>query len=301
MHRKNRQLGASEALEFDPCTLSYVAEWLNQEAAQKVLHVVPPNNSPLPFPWQYTSSAVFNNYDLHSMEFDVTLLYREFFEAGNATKDWRILIYSGMDDPEIVFHSTERWVSCLGRPVVAGWQPWVAEGQLQGVFIEYDRISLLGIRNSGHMVATTRQSKHSSSFSSGSTKKSFLEIACLSLLHYLIIYFWIRNQWPKPGAEIPADFIDSQVSNTSSPSQTLHVSSFTRSPEALTLLMTYFQVVGSILISSLPEESEMFFKMIQELDTYRLTLALSPPMMKFFFKLDAFSLNFFFFFCLLIR
>jgi len=45
----------------------------------------------------------------------------------------------------------------------------------------------------------------------------------------------------------------------------------------------------------------MFFKMIQELDTYRLTLALSPPMMKFFFKLDAFSLNFFFFFCLLIR
>jgi len=68
------------------------------------------------------------------------------------TSSWRILVYSGDFDLVVPFQSTQRWIRCLGRPVVKPWHSWMIGKQVGGNVIEYDRISFLTIKGSGHMV-----------------------------------------------------------------------------------------------------------------------------------------------------
>ena len=90
---------------------------------------------------------------------------------------YRVLIYSGDADAQIPTLGTERWVTGLGLPALAGkgWRPWRVDGNTAGYVIEYDTSSGSGhgadgsgnngeflfmtVKAAGHMAPTYKRSQ----------------------------------------------------------------------------------------------------------------------------------------------
>ena len=137
-----------EGEDYDPCMQVGLPKWLNRADVQRALHVN--RTTPLPVAWQEISPVL--RYSMDSMYSDATQHYRNFFADKSGAESWRILIYSGISDGAVPFRGTERWVRCLGRPVVNNWHTWTADKQVAGLVMDYDRLSLCSIRTTGHMV-----------------------------------------------------------------------------------------------------------------------------------------------------
>jgi len=123
----------------DPCLSNYIPLYLNRADVQKAIHV------------DKTTWKEMGNINYGSMDDDMVVLYQEFFNNPRSSS-WRILLFSGDFDLAIPFESTQRWIHCLGRPVVKPWHSWMVGSQVGGNVIEYDRISYLTVKGSGHMV-----------------------------------------------------------------------------------------------------------------------------------------------------
>lgn len=124
----------------DPCLASYMPAYLNRADVQRALHVEP------------TVWKEFGGIHYGTMDDDMVPVYRELLNHPR-TGAWRILIFSGDFDLCVPFEATQRWVRCLGRPVVRPWHAWtLASGQVGGNIVEYDRIAFLTVKGSGHMV-----------------------------------------------------------------------------------------------------------------------------------------------------
>ena len=130
---------------YNPCLWGQMVAWLNRLDVQKALHV----NQTLPVTWNAMSNVM--SYNMDSMFSDATQHYRNYFADAGA-KNWRILIYSGISDAAVPSRGTERWVRCLGRPIKKDWRSWTIDEQVAGLVIDYDRISYLTIRTTGHTV-----------------------------------------------------------------------------------------------------------------------------------------------------
>lgn len=47
-----------------------------------------------------------------------------YFERFLRETDWRVLVRSGDADAAVPFEGTQRWIECLGQPVVEDWDQW---------------------------------------------------------------------------------------------------------------------------------------------------------------------------------
>ena len=54
----------------------------------------------------------------------------------------------------VPFIGTERWISCLDRPIKNDFHAWYMDKDVAGTVIEYDLITLVTIKACGHTVPT---------------------------------------------------------------------------------------------------------------------------------------------------
>ena len=131
---------------IDPCIEDYVAKLLNQKEVQEAIHVRPTQ-------WDaFGKIRYLTEYD------DMTLVWPRFFRNPRS-QHWRIVIFSGDFDACVPFEGTQHWIRCLGRPVLSGWHPWRVNNQVAGNVIEYDKITFITIKGSGHMVPSVTPAK----------------------------------------------------------------------------------------------------------------------------------------------
>ncbi|KAH3763679.1 serine carboxypeptidase [Pelomyxa schiedti] len=126
---------------YDPCMQNYVTTYLNLPEVQTAIHARP------------TLWGVFeSNLNYSSADFYINMVpvIQEFIDY----TDWTIFVYSGALDGCVPFIGTQRWISCLGRPIVNDWRGWDFDSQGAGTVIDYDRITFMTVKASGHMVPT---------------------------------------------------------------------------------------------------------------------------------------------------
>jgi len=75
-----------------------------------------------------------------------------YFEFFIANTDWSILIFSGDADSAVPFIGTQKWIDCLGQPIVQDWRNWELNQQVAGSVIDYEGISFCIIKEAGHEV-----------------------------------------------------------------------------------------------------------------------------------------------------
>lgn len=126
-------------MEYYPCLTNYMTVYMNLPSVQTALHV-------LPTKWTWISSIMQYGPRYDSM----VPLYRRFFKEA---PQWRILVFSGDGDGAVPFLSTQRWIECLGRPIVKDWTFWKHNNQVQGAFKTYDRLTMLTAKGCGHMLS----------------------------------------------------------------------------------------------------------------------------------------------------
>ena len=124
----------------DPCLELYMPPYLNRADVQKALHVEPTK-------WQEYGTIHYG-----TMNDNMIPVWQEILNNPRS-KSWRILIFSGDFDSVVPFLSTQRWIHCLGLSVKKSWYPWMIGDQLGGNIIEYDRMSFLTVKGSGHDVS----------------------------------------------------------------------------------------------------------------------------------------------------
>ncbi|XP_072489690.1 lysosomal protective protein-like [Notamacropus eugenii] len=136
-------------------TAMYV--WLNQDNVRQALHipVFLPNwelcsfLSAPPFHLPPSSTQVTSQYQRQYM--DMGPFYQELLQS-----NIRILVYNGDTDMACNFLGAEKFVESLNQPVMTPYQPWYYKRQVAGFFREYEQITFLTVKGSGHMVPQYR-------------------------------------------------------------------------------------------------------------------------------------------------
>ena len=111
---------------FYPCIDNYMTSYLNQASVQSALHVQPTN-------WNWLGKIAY----IHEYKYSVVPLWQRFINETN----WRILVFSGDVDSAVPTIGTQRWIDCLGQPIVNKWRPWMYNGQTAGMIVDYEGIS----------------------------------------------------------------------------------------------------------------------------------------------------------------
>jgi len=124
----------------DPCLSNYMPLYLNRADVQKALHVEP------------TTWKEFGDIHYGTMNDNMVPVWKEILNNPRS-KSWKILIFSGDFDLVVPFEYTQRWIRCLGLPIKNDWRPWMIGKQVGGYTIDYDRMSFLTVKGSGHMVS----------------------------------------------------------------------------------------------------------------------------------------------------
>ncbi|XP_068943596.1 lysosomal protective protein-like [Petaurus breviceps papuanus] len=123
-------------------TAMYV--WLNQDNVRQALHI------PVFLPnWELCSTQV--NFQYERQYVDMAPFYQELLQS-----NIRILVYSGDTDMACNFWGAEKFVVSLNQPVMMSYQPWYYKRQVAGFFKEYEQITFLTVKGSGHMVPQYR-------------------------------------------------------------------------------------------------------------------------------------------------
>ncbi|XP_074067489.1 lysosomal protective protein-like [Macrotis lagotis] len=118
--------------------------WLNQDNVRQALHI------PVFLPsWELCSTQVTSQYQRQYM--DMTPFYHELLQ-----NNIRILVYNGDTDMACNFLGAEKFVVLLNQPVMNPYQPWYYKKQVAGFFKEYEQITFLTVKGSGHMVPQDR-------------------------------------------------------------------------------------------------------------------------------------------------
>ncbi|XP_043844764.1 lysosomal protective protein-like [Dromiciops gliroides] len=118
--------------------------WLNQDNVRQALHI--PVFLPI---WELCNTQVTSQYQRQYM--DMAPFYEELLQS-----NIRILVYNGDTDMACNFLGGEKFVESLNQPVMSPYQPWYYKNQVAGFFKEYERITFLTVKGSGHMVPQDR-------------------------------------------------------------------------------------------------------------------------------------------------
>ncbi|XP_051830552.1 lysosomal protective protein-like [Antechinus flavipes] len=123
-------------------TAMYV--WMNQNNVRQALHI--PGFLPN---WELCNTQVTSQYQRQYM--DMAPFYQELLQS-----DVRILVYNGDTDMACNFLGAEKFVESLNQPAMTTYQPWYYQRQVAGFFKEYEQITFLTVKGSGHMVPQYR-------------------------------------------------------------------------------------------------------------------------------------------------
>ncbi|XP_036007614.1 lysosomal protective protein [Fundulus heteroclitus] len=133
-----------------PCTNSTPSSlYLNNAYVRKALHI-----SPQALDWAICSSEVNLNYGRLYMD-----VKKQYLKLLSALK-YRVLVYNGDVDMACNFMGDEWFVESLQQQVEVQRRPWVYEGQdgrqIGGFVKEFNNISFLTVKGSGHMVPSDK-------------------------------------------------------------------------------------------------------------------------------------------------
>mmetsp|Transcript_33113 Transcript_33113/g.37587 ORF Transcript_33113/g.37587 Transcript_33113/m.37587 type:complete len:449 (-) Transcript_33113:220-1566(-) len=124
-----------------PClNYDYLVSYFNRDDVKKTLHISDEAAS-----WNYCSNMVGANY--HSDPRGSIWIYPILKEAGIRT-----LVYSGDIDFAVPFMGSEAWVDSLNWDLKKEWSQYIVNGQVGGYFKEFDGITYVTVKGSGHMV-----------------------------------------------------------------------------------------------------------------------------------------------------
>ncbi|KAK9270572.1 hypothetical protein L1049_026153 [Liquidambar formosana] len=141
---------------FDPCSENYVKSYLNIPQVQKALHA---NVTTLPYPWKDCSDNVHKHWK--DSPSTVLPIIQELMGSGI-----RVWIYSGDTDGAVPITCTRYAINKLGTPVRTSWYPWYTQGEVGGYAVEYQNLTFVTIRGSGHFVPSYQPARALVLFSS---------------------------------------------------------------------------------------------------------------------------------------
>jgi len=120
--------------------MDYSAEtkYLNSPAVQSALHAKAPV-----YPWSVCASIQYR-----SRWPTVVNIYPALMNA------IRVTVFAGDVTFNVPALGTQVWVENFGRKVIREYQPWLLGGQVAGYLKQYDGITYVTVKNSGHMVPT---------------------------------------------------------------------------------------------------------------------------------------------------
>ncbi|XP_058097051.1 serine carboxypeptidase 1-like [Magnolia sinica] len=142
-------------VEFDPCSSEYIGAYLNLPEVQKSLHA---NVTGLPYPWTDCSSVIDMWIDRQ------TTLMPTIQEL--MASDLRVWIYSGDIDGIVPVTATRYAINNLNTSVQTPWYPWYTQEEVGGYVVEYQQLTFVTIRGSGHFVPSYQPARALTMFSS---------------------------------------------------------------------------------------------------------------------------------------
>jgi carboxypeptidase C (cathepsin A) len=142
----------SDASVYEPCEDNFSANYLNDPAVKKAIHV--PDN----IEWVECSRTT--KYQMADKMLPMEKYYRTILNS-KTHPNLRILVYSGDDDSVCGTIGTQRWIYDLGFSVDSLWNTWILDGQTAGYittfktpFSKESRFAFMTVHGAGHEVPT---------------------------------------------------------------------------------------------------------------------------------------------------
>ncbi|XP_072982661.1 serine carboxypeptidase 1-like [Typha latifolia] len=126
----------SQIAGYDPCSDFYVTDYLNDPTVQKAFHAKPTN-------WQTCSDQI----DWIDEPVTTLPIIKQLIASG-----LRVWLYSGDVDDVVPITATRYAVHDLGLSIRHPWHPWHYQFEVGGYVVEYDGLTLVTVRDAGHMV-----------------------------------------------------------------------------------------------------------------------------------------------------
>jgi serine carboxypeptidase-like clade II len=153
---------SGSAAFFEPCLDDYVSAYMNRHDVQDALHA--DTGYKMGRTWYSCSPTL--QYSQQSLLSSMLPVYQDL--VSQTGKDaLHIIVYSGDVDAIVPVTGTRLWIDALGLPEKDGsnWRYWTSAGQQAGGFVvEYEtgtptNFSFVTVRNAGHLVPETQQSR----------------------------------------------------------------------------------------------------------------------------------------------
>ncbi|KAL6519746.1 Serine carboxypeptidase-like 26 [Orobanche minor] len=129
---------------YDPCYSTYSEAYFNRIEVQTALHVNSRGLSDL-IKWTVCNNSVFNTYNYNV--FSVLPIYKKLTKQG-----LRIWIYSGDVDGRVPVIGSRYCIEALQLPLKTPWTYWFHNNQVAGGIVEYEGLTFITVRGSGHLV-----------------------------------------------------------------------------------------------------------------------------------------------------
>ncbi|MBA0674672.1 hypothetical protein Goari_016255, partial [Gossypium aridum] len=122
---------------FDPCSTNYMSSYLNRAEVQTALHAKVST-------WDLCSDSIDSWIDSPAT---VLPIIKNLMTSG-----LQIWLYSGDVDSVVPITSTRYAIQKLKLPVKAAWRPWSTNDEVGGYVEEYEGLTLVTVRDAGHLV-----------------------------------------------------------------------------------------------------------------------------------------------------
>ncbi|XVF05018.1 hypothetical protein REPUB_Repub05bG0135100 [Reevesia pubescens] len=128
---------------FDPCSGKYMSSYLNRPEVQTALHAkVQEWDQCRGFNWSDSPATVLP-------------IIKNLMES-----DLRVWLYSGDVDAAVPITSTRYGINTLNLPIKTAWRPWTNSfDEVGGYVVEYEGLTLVTVRESGHFVPSYQPSR----------------------------------------------------------------------------------------------------------------------------------------------
>ncbi|KAI5654137.1 hypothetical protein M9H77_31324 [Catharanthus roseus] len=150
----NSTFSSNSISEFDPCSSDYVFNYLNNPEVQTALHV-----AAAPYPWQLCNQTLHGHWA--DSPLTVLPIIKELMASGI-----QVWIYSGDTDGAVPITCTRYAINKLGLAVKTPWYPWYYQNEVGGFVVEYEKLTFVTVKGSGHFVPSYQPARALLFFSS---------------------------------------------------------------------------------------------------------------------------------------
>ncbi|GLT48394.1 hypothetical protein SLA2020_220240 [Shorea laevis] len=134
---------------FDPCTDNYVYNYLNTPEVQMAFNAKPTK-------WDFCSSFAWTDSPMTILPIIQTLM----------SSGIRVWIYSGDTDSVVPVTSSRYAINTYNLPIKTPWRAWNTSNEVGGYVEEYEGLTFVTVRGSGHKVPSYQPERSLTMFSS---------------------------------------------------------------------------------------------------------------------------------------